>query len=175
MPFDSLIQKINSMDVEATLGTKKKFSTDDIKQNYQKRFEIPILSMNRVSRGIYLSFDDFKNDKPSYPRFKFKISKYSADVTVGQNGKEIILTDYWGFFDGADYYIKPGLLPFKAIRRGNTFDLFGSLQGDDHNFIIGILGNAGRLDAGTSGYVSVPQSYVPIYPLQVDMETGSVY
>lgn len=169
LPFDSLIQKINSLDVEATLIQKKFFLLPDIHANYQKRFDLPMLIIRKLSRGIYVTFDDFKNNKVSYPDFMYKTSKYSADVTITQNGKEIILTEYWGFFDGKNLWAKPGLIPFKTVRQGNTFDLYGSLRGETFGYSNTTFTQIGPLTTNNTS------SFIPAHPLQIDMETGKVY
>jgi hypothetical protein len=166
MPFDSLVVSIQLMDVTAALVNKKKFSGDDIHTNYKKRFDIPVLSSELITKGIFLSFIDFKNNKPSYPDFKYKIFKLSTEVTILQNGKEVAFTDYWGFSDRKDLYVKPRFLSFRVMREGNTFDMLGSMEGKNIPVIIPLPGG---------GSITTSMSYVFLYPLQIDMETGKVY
>jgi hypothetical protein len=166
MPFDSLIEKIHSLDVPGTLATKTKFSLDQIKANYNKRFDIPVLFADSLNRGIFLTFDDFKNNKPAYPDFKFKIFDLSTQVTIEQNGEEIIITDYWGFADRKQLYIKPGFLTFKTLRQGNTFDFLGHMG--SRNVKVYTSG-------GSALDMVLPTYHLYIYPMQIDMETGKVY
>jgi hypothetical protein len=166
MPFDSLINKILSIDVAAALTNKKKFSLDELHVNYGKRFDIPILTSDSLHRGIFLSFADFKKNKPSYPDFKYKIFELSTELTIEQDGKGVAITDYWGFFTGKDLYVKPGFLPFRVVRQGNTFDMLGTMRSKRKEGSIQLY----------SGF-SIPTSTVStvLYPFQVDMETGNVY
>jgi hypothetical protein len=157
------------MDVEKSLLHKKEFPQSDIHTNYQSRFNLPVLNTPQLSRGIFLTFDDFKNNKISYPDFKLKTSKLSTDVTITQNDKEVILTEYWGYYDGKYLFVKPGLVPFRMIRQGNTFDLYGSLRGDTYAYSSTTSTKIGLVTFNNS------QSFLPAYPLQVDMETGKVY
>lgn len=170
LPFDSLVRKIQSMNTEASISSRRQISLNEIMTTYNKRFEIPVLLQPEFKKGIFLTFEDFKNNTPAHPDFTAQPGKLSFDIFILENGERKILTEYWGFCDGSDFYIKPGLLPFKITRQGNTFDLLGSLRGDV---------NAGTYQLGT-GYTprlnfAKSKSYIPITPLQVDMQTGKVY
>lgn len=169
LPFDSLMQGLRSINIETVLPKKKNFSSQDIFLVYQARFNLPILKEEKLSRGVYLSFDDFKNKRISYPDFKWEKTKYSMDVLIKKDGQETIFIEYWGFFDGKDLYIKPNLVPFKAIRKGNSFDLYGNLRNENYNYHITTNVQLALLTAD-------PYSdYIAGYPLQIDMETGKVY
>ncbi|HET6994963.1 MAG TPA: hypothetical protein VFI06_08270 [Chitinophagaceae bacterium] len=166
MPFDALVTKIHSLDVAATVASRKKFSRDEIILNYRKRFDIPVLLADSLNRGIYLSFDDFKKNKPAYANFKFKTFEISTEVTIEQDGKEVPITEYWGFTDGKQLYVKPGFLPFRVLRQGNTFDFLGCIGGRNVKVYI-----------PTTTPINIPVSttYMYVFPMQVDMETGKFY
>jgi len=166
MPFDSLVSKIQSMDMTTALANKKKFSFNDIYLNYNQRFNIPVLFSDSLNRGIFLSFNDFKNNKPSYPDFKYKRFELSTEITILQDGKEVAITDYWGFADGRDLYIKPRFLSFRVMRQGNTFDLLGAMGSKSIPVVIPLYGGA---------YLTTSTVRTVLYPFQVDMETGKVY
>ncbi|MDP4261844.1 MAG: hypothetical protein Q8941_04880 [Bacteroidota bacterium] len=166
LPFDSLLKKISLMDVDKVISQKKDFSLEDIRKNYENRFTIPVLTQGNLQRGVYLTFSDFKESKTSYPDFTYKIDRFSADVTIRQGQQSIIITDYWGFFDGKNLFVKPGHVPFKVIRQGHTFDFYGSLRGDTHD---------NTFDTYNGVQMRYTVSVVPLYPLQVDMDTGKVY
>jgi hypothetical protein len=166
MPFDSLASKVRSIDVPATLANRKRFSQDEISVNYRKRFEIPALLADSLNRGIFLSFDDFKKNRPVYPDFKFKTFVISTEVTIQQDGKEVPIIDYWGFSDGKELYIKPGFLPFRVLRQGNTFDFLGCIGGKNARMYV---------PTGTPVNITFETTQMPVFPMQIDMETGKVY
>jgi hypothetical protein len=169
MPFDSLMNKVNESDIEQLIAPKKKYSMTAISEIYKKRFALPALSQSGLQKGIYRTFDDFRNNKVIYPDFIYKVSKFSTDITVMQNGIESSITDYWGFFDGQHLYIKPGLLPFAVSKQGNTFDFYGNLGRD-------VRTNSGVMNARYGSFLANSgNSLIPYYPLQLDMETGKVY
>jgi len=165
--FDSLVRSIRTMDVVKVTSSKKKFTVEDLNINYRKRFDIPVLTAPQFNRGIYYSFDDFRNNKPSHPDFTFKTFEISTEVTIMEAGHEKTVTDYWGFCDGKDLYVKPRYLTFKALRQGNTFDFLGSLEGKNTPFYIPV--------PGTFLVIKTNTTLINFIPLQVDMETGKVY
>jgi len=173
MPFDSLMRSIQSTEIEMVLQKKKNFSTAEIHSGYRSRFELPGLTEQKLARGIFLTFEDFKNNKVTYPDFKWKKTKQSMDVLIKQSGEEIVFIDYWGFFDGKDLYIKPNLMPFKTVRQGNTFDLYANMRNENYNYHLNSPSNI--LTASKAAINVGTPSFISAYPLQVDMETGKVY
>jgi hypothetical protein len=169
--FDSMVTKIQSMNVDDVLSRKKSFNWTDLHDNYIKRFDIPVLKNNTPQRGVFMSFDDFKKNKTVYPDFAVNKSKITAQVYTTKN-KDQLLTEYWGFFDGTDYYIKMGYNFFRMIRQNNTFDLLGPKK---------ITGNSTYLQDrnpyGTNSYTPplFSSGVAEPRPLQLDMETGEVY
>lgn len=168
LPFDSLMQNLVSLDLQSILAQKRNFARSEIQSNYQSRLNIPILN-GALKRGIYLTFDDFKNNKISYPDFSYKESKHSTDVMIKENGKDVAFIDYWGFFNGHDLFIKFGLTPFKAIRQGNSFDLYADLRNENYNYPIYTQNQMALLT------LDKRYTFLPSYPLQVDMENGELY
>lgn len=169
MPFDSLMNKVNESDIDELISPRKKYSLAAISDIYKKRFTIPALLQSGLQKGIYRTFEDFKNNKPAYTDFAYEVSRYSTDITVVQNGRPSSVIDYWGFYDGENLYIKPGLLPFAVSKQGNTFDFYGNLGRE-------VRANANVVNARYGSYLAnSSNSYIPYYPLQLDMETGKVY
>jgi hypothetical protein len=166
LPFDSVASKVRSIDVPGTLASRKKFSQDELSMNYRKRFEIPALLADSLNRGIFLSFDDFKKNRPVYPDFRFKTFEISTEVTVQHDGKEVPIIDYWGFSDGKQLYVKPGFLPFRVSRQGNTFDFLGCIGGKNVRMYV---------PTGTPVNIPVETTQMSVFPMQIDMETGKVY
>lgn len=164
-PFDSIFQKVAALDIAAVISPRKKYLRAEIISNYQGRFNLPVLTQGLTNIGIFLTFEDFKKNIVSYPEFYYDKRKVSTEVYATKGDTTNIITKYWAFFDGKDLYVKPGILPFKAVRRGNTFDFFGNTRGQT------------EVRTYPVGYLTIysPRSFVTYLPLQVDMETGKVY
>ncbi len=146
-PFDSVVYKTHSIDVENLLAAKNKFTLKEITAGYQKRFDLPILNQP-ISKGIYLTFEDFRNNRALDDRIEN-------------------FTEYWGFFDGENLYIKFGRSSYRALRQGNTFDFYGSFKETDFNYFKSKEANEiSRLMTLGAAHTVPPQLF------QVDMETG---
>lgn len=125
LPFDSVAKKINSLSVSQAVLNKRKIKLDEIHTVYNNRFQIPVLNQITPEKGVFLSFQEFKENKPRYTQFGLKKGDLTDEVYIVNNGKEEILENYWGFFDNAGLYIRLGLNVFKAIRQQNTYELVG--------------------------------------------------
>jgi len=112
-PFDSLIKKISEINVEPFLSKKRNITWNEIHAAYSKRFDLPILNQETSQKGIFLTFDDFKNNLTTHADFFIIETELSDDVYIGKGRSEKLLTDYWGFYDGYDYYIRIRIQSFQ--------------------------------------------------------------
>jgi hypothetical protein len=166
VPFDSLIRRINSMNVDDVLSRKKSFTWSVLQENYSKRFEIPVLKVAQPTRGVFMSFNDFRENKTIYPDFTVKEGKVTDHVYI--NGDQL-LTEFWGFFDGRDFYLKIGYSFYKMIRQNNTFDLLGPKKPSKYTTSTPAMGYNSGMSYPTTSIRLDPR------PLQLDMENGEVY
>jgi len=125
LPFDSIAIKINSLSVPQNILNKRKIKLDEINNVYNNRFQIPVLKQVTPEKGVFLSFQDFKENRPRFTQFGIKKGDWSDEVYMINNGKEEVIEKYWGFFDSSGLYIRLGANAFRAIRQQNTFELVG--------------------------------------------------
>jgi hypothetical protein len=170
--FDSLLRKVHSMNVDEVLSGKKSFAWSVLHDNYNKRFDIPVLKNQETKRGVFLSFSDFKQNKTIYPDFRMRDGRLTDEVYVPSGNQEQLLINFWGFFDGKDYYIKIGHSFFKMIRQNNTFDLLGPQKATRHTYT-----NTSPLASPYGNNIPYSSNSVILEPrpLQLDMENGEVY
>src|SRR4030095_3852778 len=128
MPFDSMAMKISSISVPQSISNKRKFKLDEINNFYENRFQIPVLKQATPEKGIFLSFQDFKENKPRITQFRSKKGDLTDEVYIINNGTEEMVEKYWGFFDSSGLYIHLGMNFFKAVRQQNTYELVGFLH-----------------------------------------------
>src|SRR5688572_1743131 len=76
-PFDSLIKKIATINIETHLSKKRNISWNEIHSAYSKRFDLPVLTQHGSQKGVFLTFNDFENNITTHPDFIFKQSKLS--------------------------------------------------------------------------------------------------
>ena len=98
---------------------------DEINGYYNNRFQVPVLKQKTPEKGIFISFQEFKENKPRITQFRFKKGDLTDEVYMINNGKEEIVEKCWGFFDSSGLYIRLGMNFFKAIRQQNTYELVG--------------------------------------------------
>lgn len=130
MPFDSLAKKIKTTNIPELLLKRKKLSWNEVISYYDQRFNQPVLMETSLKKGLYQNFEDFRLNNPLVTEYKFIEGKLTDELYIITESGEELLENYWGFFDGQDIYIKFGWNVFKAIRRQNTFELFGSPYAD---------------------------------------------
>jgi hypothetical protein len=126
-----------------------------------KRNEIKVLKDSILKKGVYLNFDEFKNNAPSINDFKeektryqvFKSERYLSDPQGN------LINEYWGYSDGEDFrYGKYG--NDKIYRVGQTFEFFVQVN---------------NVAPDNSTPVTTKNKIKVWYPYQIDMETGQVY
>jgi hypothetical protein len=162
LPFDSIARRMATISVPEILAKKRKITWKEVNDHYDERFKLPVLA-DSIKRGVYRTFDDFKQNKPAITSFKFVNERVVDNLYHGDKGTGELITDYWGFFDGRDLYIQAGLSAFKAVRQQDTFELFGSkVINNYHN-------SPGLNEIRVIGY-DVDRKI-----LQVNMDTGKIY
>jgi hypothetical protein len=125
LPFDSVAKRISTISIPQSISNKRKISWTEINPVYERRFQAPVLTETSPASGIYLSFLDFVNNRPSISHFKFKKGKLTDELNAIKNGKEELIEKYWGFYDSTGLYINIGMNAFKAIRQQNTYEVVG--------------------------------------------------
>jgi hypothetical protein len=164
LPFDSVARRIATLNLDQVLSKKRKLTWAEVNNYYSNRFNLPILAAQSINKGIFLTFSDFKNNKPYVATFKFREGKLTDELYITDNGREDLIADYWGFCDDkGSLYIKSGFNAFKAIRQQNTFELFGA------KYISNYHNNPSQGSIKISSY-SLDEKI-----LQVNMDNGKIY
>jgi hypothetical protein len=149
-----------------------KKNINEIEEFNKKMNNIQILKDSGFKKGVYLSFDDFKNNRPSIIDFREKKMSYgtfNANTEVYlEDMKGETISNYWGYSDGKEF--RYGMLGNEKIYRiQNTFCFF-----------IKVVGY--RIDRSNEGYFGgssinpiSKDKYETWVPFQIDMETGEIY
>lgn len=170
--FDSIAVKIQSMPVDEMLARKKVFTWEELDKAYTKRFDLPVLTTVSPPKGVFLTFDDFRQGKIGHSDFVFRKGSLTDELYVKSGNSETLLLEFWGFFDGKDYYIRLGHNFFRLLRQNNTFDFMGAknLTRYSSNF-----DNYSGRGVNSNGRLTITQTKLDLKPLQIDMQTGEVY
>lgn len=165
LPFDSVARKLATLNVDQILAKKRKLSWTEVNDYYSMRFNLPVLKELSINKGIFLSFNDFKNNKPNVAPFRFDQGRLTDELYLTGNGNETLVTDYWGFCDDkGNLYIRSGFNAFKAIRQQNSFELFGA------KYVSNYHNNPQQGDLIRINSYSLDEKI-----LQVNMENGRLY
>jgi hypothetical protein len=155
----------------------KAFALTDIKSYMNEKREMPILQDAVCKRGVYKTFDEFKQDNPSITDFEIgKHSKTDALYLKDEKGNEYIFRDFWGFCDGKKLFINKADNFFELYKHGSSFYMYGFtsfIKGKAiGNQILGValFGLVGAAAAPTEVKYSSEKVL-----LQLDMETGELY
>lgn len=142
-----------------------------------------VFETDQLIRGVYLSFEEFRNNRPSYKEFDIKFEKLTDILYVKESdGKFYVKRNVWGFYNGKNLFIRMGLNYFPLFRHQQTLEFFGSNNLQKRTISVPhFMGNtfvpmryAAALAAVNSS-TKVNSKIARIRPFQIDMETGQFY
>ena len=109
--------------------SKRKFSWDEIEAHNRKQFNMPVLKDSSHIRGVYFSFEEFKNNSPGQKVFEVEKDKLIDLIFIKQaDGKLTPSHDSWGYCDGKNLYIRSLDNYFVLQREGNAFYIYGAKE-----------------------------------------------
>ena len=175
----SSLQKMKQMDERISLVKgRKNFSIEEIGLHNQNEFNIPALTDTILKKGVYMTFDEFKNNNPSQTNFEVRKDKLTDNIYIKQpGGTDLAARDVWGYSDGENAFIKSANNFFTLQRAANAFYIFGAKS-------------IKRTESGTSGaasyysggsgfavpyYYTRSRTFVQLEPFQLDWSTGKLY
>ncbi len=177
--LNNAMARLTEMDEKVDMIIKKRrFSLDDILAHAQEPYRVAIMSDSALRAGVYMSFDEFKNNSPSEKHYRLKKEKLSDNIYVAlPGGEEQIVKNAWGYCDGKYIYIRSANNFYVLQRLGNAFYVFGSnelVKTADH-YSHAALG--GPSIGGTVNGSSVQSGqFVPVLKaFYLDWETGVLY
>lgn len=178
MALAASLDKLKQIDWEKIRQQGKKLSRKNIDDYYSSRLALPILTVAAPARGIYLNYEDFRNNKPQPQEFTIdKGSKGDFLYIKNEKGEDRLLTDLWGYSDGKDAYIFSASNYFKLLRSGNGYNIYGAKDFTGKRKLrlnFGVLDlmapNSNYAKSQTRMRYSLKQSY-----LRLDMETGELF
>ncbi len=174
--FESVFTKIADVDIEKAMLKKTKLGIEKVNSYYRQRFNQPRFIQDGMQRGIYLSFSDFLNNNPSLLKFTLEQDEEADYLYIEENGGQKLFTDFWGFSDGQNHYIKIGYNFFKLSRDANTYSFWGCYQAV-HKTQSRSKNRTFRYFAfGTlAAELKTARLKNMLRPMQIDMETGKTF
>jgi hypothetical protein len=129
-PFQLCFQKFQQIHLEQTIATRRKLSAEQVSAYYQQQFNSVTAKGDSLVKGVFLTFQDFLQNRPAYKEFTVKNEALTDDLYVIENGKETMLSKFWGYCDGKNNYIKLGHSLFRLYRQNKTYDVYGANEVD---------------------------------------------
>ena len=124
----SKLKEMNSK-FQSIAETRRKFTWDEIMAHNQKQYDIPVLKDSAHLRGVYFSFDEFKNNSPGQRDFEVQNDKLIDLIFIKQaDGKSAPVREAWGYCDGKNLFIKSMDNYFLLQRQGNAFYIYGAKE-----------------------------------------------
>ena len=187
------LQKMKFMHEKiAGIATHRKFSIEEIEAHNSDAFNLPVLKDSVLKAGVYMNFDEFKNNNPSEIHFELRRDKLIDVLHIKQaDGKEYVARDVWGYCDGEYAYIRSVDNFFLLQRSENAFYIFGAkkiISTANGSLSSPKYGNATNpppnFNAGTqvsigtdniSRLVTDVKFRPQLKPFQLDWSTGKLY
>jgi hypothetical protein len=166
--FDYYVSRIDRAKNKVT-----KQGLDSFNKKYK---DYPIISTKVLKQGVYLNFNEFRNNMPSVTKYTVeKIKKHKITMYAIYDTSKVVperIAKYWGYCNGKNIYC--GYLQHPLTKSGDTFEFFIDKKEYNEQHISVPLPNS----YGT-GYsfldIPISTSLKSLEPFQIDMETGKIY
>ncbi|MHA4812091.1 hypothetical protein ACX0G9_28610 [Flavitalea flava] len=122
-------QKINKL---------RHLTLDDIRRFNQTRFQAPICRDSQLVKGVYTSFQEFRNNDPLIRDFEIHTEKKKQYLYLKDGeGHTNYSHTAWGYCDGKTVYIMRDGALRPTCKEGNSFYLFGnaSLTAKEYGYV----------------------------------------
>lgn len=180
LPFEICFKKLANMDFQKRVEKLRRLSLQEIANHQNKPIQYARFQTDIIEKGIYLTFDDFLNNKLYKKDFTVEFGSLTDELYITENGKQTILEKFWGFCDGKKNYIKLGYNFSQLFKESNTYELWGS-KSINQKFVQykptggGSPARTGLEGALGSALFNRKKTSVKNKPLQLNMEKGDVY
>ena len=107
-------------------GRRRQVTLPEIIRYNQSRFTTVIGSADSLIRGVYASFDEFRNNNPSVRNFEIRVENKARMLYIKEpGGNSYYSHNAWGYCDGKNIFVmRDGILCY-AWREGNGFYFYG--------------------------------------------------
>lgn len=150
----------------------------------------PLLSANKYNKGIFMTIEEFRQNKPGIAEFRIERSDYYDIIYAKTKNKaDSAILDAFGYSDGKNIYIRYGYSFFTLLRSGDGFEFHGfDKETVDELYKSGRGGqiyllNGGRtrsfnedIQRGLPGFLGLPEKKVILQVWHLfDIVTGNIY
>ncbi|AXY75166.1 hypothetical protein D3H65_14780 [Paraflavitalea soli] len=134
----------------------------------------------KPAKGVYVSFDEFKNGRPSCTDYEVRFESLADIIYVkAPDGVVYPKRNVWGFSDGETVFIRMGSNFFPLYNQEKTWEFYGTAAMEFRAPRMPILPGAGLpmmiASAGVTEFTQYEKRLVNLRAFQVDMENGKFY
>jgi hypothetical protein len=177
--LDVLMANIAGKKSDEIKPHKRAFTFDEVKNYTTAQKNIPLLNDTIYPKGIFKTFEEFRENKPSIKNFDpGKKGKTDELYVTDEKGGTYAIRNFWGYSDGRKLFINQASNLFELIKIQNTFYTYGfkaivkvnpkDIPGNTVANIL-IFGFAGANYNSRVYYTAKSKA------LQLDMETGELF
>jgi len=175
--FSFLAQKVVRFQNRKVTTQSKKLTLAEVEQYNNNRIALPIFTDAALKKGVYVTFDEFKNNTPKYAEYSVEKGKLTDGLYIKDSaGNETLARNIWGYCDGKDIYYKSADNYFLLTRIGNSFYLKGvkSIKSSKYIKASSVLTDGFIVGALRPHNTKIKFSVDPV-PFQLDMDAGEIY
>lgn len=177
--INASIRKVLRINLSEKFIAGKRLSSKEVERFSSKQPVCKPLYISEYQKGVYLTYEEFKNNQPSIKDFTIKKTKY-ADLLIvkEETGMEYPVRKIWGFSDGEKIYIKSADIYFALEKFNNNFYSFAAKKISKVRIITTEQIIVGIVTAGVGTGVATSKEYssrLYLKPYQLDLETGKLY
>lgn len=134
----------------------------------------------KPAKGVYLSYNEFKNGTPSCTDFEVRFESLADVVYVKDaDGRLYPRKHVWGFSNGETVFIRMGANFFPLYNQEKTWEFYGTNVMEARGFRMPVILGAGLplalLTAGAAEFSQYEKKLVHLRAFQVDVENGKFY
>jgi hypothetical protein len=170
--------------VDYIRAQNRSIQKEEIEKYYAGMYSIPVLN-TRPAKGVYRTFEEFKQNRPSDTAFEIKFEPLADHLYVkDKNGNQYLERNVWGICDGENVFIKVQANFYQLFRQQNTWEFYGvkwkqmmlARPGGDFSSYGAISpGTALLAMALTEVLANTKVNTGKMFAYQVDIETGKVF
>lgn len=172
--FKMLVQKIGRFNEKSF---PKKLTLAEVEKYNAQSFDVPALKTKSFPKSVYITFDDFRNNKIQYPDFTVQKGELSDQLYIrNADGTESLVRNIWGYSDGENVFIKAADNYFMLTKLGNTFYLKGAKSIQSSKYVkVGSVLTDGFIIGALRPHSKKVKFDIEYLPFQLDMESGEIF
>lgn len=162
--LEEMIAQASIPDIPKKWEQGRHFSLENIHSFNQSRLDLPISRDRSLVKGVYKSFEEFKNNAPSIADYEIRTEKKSCILYLKDTGGNSYYShSVWGLCDGQTIYVMLDGELYSSWKEQKAYYVSGEVKIKEYT---------------SSGITSPGSGNTPnmlLHVFSVDMDTGIIY